>query len=135
MTQERALVGPCNIFQLPLRSEIAHRGRGTIRAVRIARAADLAGACDFIDYAELPPGTTIGDHRHGPLEEEYYLVLDGSGLLRLEEEVIPVTSGDLVRNPPGGLHGLRNTSTEPLRLFVFQLAVAPSVAGLPGRDP
>jgi len=128
MTRGPALVLPCNIFRLPLGPEIAHGGVGTIGAVRIARAAELAGACDFIDYAELPPGTTIGDHRHGPTEEEYYLVLAGTGRLRLEDDVFPVTAGDLVRNPPGGLHGLRNTGPEPLRLFVFQLAVAPAAA-------
>jgi mannose-6-phosphate isomerase-like protein (cupin superfamily) len=113
----------CNIFTLPLRPEVAHGGDGLVNAVRIARAGDVAGACDFIDYAEVPPETSIGDHRHGPHEEEFYLILAGTGLLRLEDDDFQVAAGHLVRNPPGGLHALRNTGAGPLKLFVFQLAV------------
>jgi mannose-6-phosphate isomerase-like protein (cupin superfamily) len=118
-----SVLAPCNIFTLPMLAESAHGGDGLINAVRIARAGDMAGACDFIDYAEVPPGTSIGDHRHGPHEEEFYLILAGRGLLRLEDQTREVSAGDLIRNPPGGLHGLRNGGDEPLKLFVFQLAV------------
>jgi quercetin dioxygenase-like cupin family protein len=95
-----------------------------VHAARIAQQVDLRGGCNFIDYVELPPGTSIGDHRHSPTEEEFYLVLDGTGLMRLEADTFPVTAGDLVRNPPGGLHGMTNTDRQALlRLFVFELAV------------
>lgn len=113
----------CNIFALPLQSAVAHHGIGLVNAVRIARAGDVAGACDFIDYAEVPHGNSIGDHRHGLDEEEFYLVLAGSGVLLQEVDRFPVVAGDLVRNPPGGFHGLRNTGDGPLRLFIFQLSV------------
>lgn len=115
----------CNIFSLSLHPEVAHEGEGMVDAVRIFRRGDLAGSCDFVDYVELPPGTSIGDHRHRDDEEEFYLVLSGSGILRLEEETSVVKAGDLARNRPGGLHGLRNTGTEVLRLFVFQVPVSP----------
>jgi mannose-6-phosphate isomerase-like protein (cupin superfamily) len=118
-----SVIAPCNIFTLPLLPESAHGGDGLVNAVRIARAGDLAGACDFIDYAEVPPGTSIGDHRHGPDEEEFYLILAGRGLLRLEDRTGEVAAGHLIRNPPGGLHGLRTIGDEPLKLFVFQLSV------------
>lgn len=114
---------PCNIFTLPLEPTVAHDGEGIVNAVRIARAGDVAGACDHIDYAEIPPGNSIGDHRHEHDEEEFYLILDGTGVLRRETRTFAIGPGDLVRNPPGGLHGLRNTGAVPLRLFVFQLRV------------
>jgi mannose-6-phosphate isomerase-like protein (cupin superfamily) len=114
---------PVNIFALPRTPQPAHHGVGLVHAVRIATAPELGDACDFIDYAEVPPGATIGDHRHGPDEHEYYLILAGAGELRMEDDIFPVTAGDLAANPPGGLHGLRNTGDEPLRLFVYQLAV------------
>jgi mannose-6-phosphate isomerase-like protein (cupin superfamily) len=120
----RAEVGEfhrCNVFRVPLRPEVAHAGTGTIEAARIATGEMVAGACDFIDYAILPPGTSIGDHRHRADEEEFYLVLAGTGTMRLEDETFPVTAGDLVRNPPGGLHGLVNTGPDPVRLFIFEL--------------
>jgi mannose-6-phosphate isomerase-like protein (cupin superfamily) len=113
----------CNLYTLPLGPEHAHEGTGLINSVRIAAAERLAGACEWIDYAELPPGTSIGDHRHPAHEEEYYLVLGGTGLMRLEDDTFPVGAGDLVRNPGGGLHGLTNTGDDALRLFVFALAL------------
>lgn len=111
----------CNLFTLPLQREVAHGGEGRISAARIAARNQLAGACTFIDYAELPPGTSIGAHRHPADEEEYYLLLRGSGTMRLEAETVPVTAGDLVRNPGGGLHGLTNTGADTLCLFIFAL--------------
>jgi oxalate decarboxylase/phosphoglucose isomerase-like protein (cupin superfamily) len=108
-----------NIFGLPLVDEIAHDGTGVIHAVRIATAAQLSPGCEFIDYAIVPPGTSIGDHRHAPHEEEFYLVLSGTGTMRLEDETFPVSAGDLIRNLPGGLHGLANDGIEDLRLFIF----------------
>ncbi|CAM3726309.1 cupin domain-containing protein [Kibdelosporangium persicum] len=112
----------CNIFRLPLRPEVAHGGTGVIEAVRIATGETVDGGCDFIDYAVVPAGTSIGDHRHRLDEEEFYLVLSGIGTMRLEDRTFPVTAGDLVRNPPGGLHGLVNAGPDPVRLFIFQLA-------------
>jgi len=109
----------CNIFALSLMPEIAHDGDGYIRAVRIAAGDELTNGCEFIDYAVVPPGTSIGDHRHAAHEEEFYLVLSGSGVMRLEDETFPVAAGDLVRNLPGGLHGLANTGSEDLSLFIF----------------
>jgi mannose-6-phosphate isomerase-like protein (cupin superfamily) len=112
----------CNLFQLTLRPEVAHDGRGSISAVRFATRENLAGMCNFLDYAELPPGTSIGDHRHPIDDEEFYLILSGEGMMRLETTTFAVSAGDLIRNPPGGLHGLSNTGTETLRLFVFEVA-------------
>jgi mannose-6-phosphate isomerase-like protein (cupin superfamily) len=112
----------CNLRELPLAEVCAHGGEGRIRFARIAT--DLAGSCNFIDYAEVPPGASIGRHRHAGDEEELYLVLDGEGRMWRNGEEFSVGGGDLVRNPPGGEHGLVNTGDRPLRLFVFELRVA-----------
>src|SRR2546430_107712 len=103
-----------NLFQLPLDPTVAHHGHGVIDAVRLADGEDLAGRCNYLDFAVLPPGTSIGDHRHDADEEEFYLVLSGQGVMRLEEQTFRVSAGDLVRNPPAGLHGLANDGAEPL---------------------
>lgn len=112
-----------HLFAERLRRQVAHEGEGEIEAARIVTDTDLAGGCAFIDYVELPPGTSIGDHTHAFDEEEFYLVLSGSGVMRLGEDRFPVGPGDLVRNPPGGLHGLANPGPTTLRLFVFELSV------------
>lgn len=114
----------CNLREILLADVQAHAGDGLIRFARIADGATLAGACNFIDYAELPPGASIGRHRHGEDEEELYLVLSGAGTMWRDGQSFAVREGDLVRNPPGGEHGLRNDGAVPLRLFVFELRVA-----------
>lgn len=115
----------CNLDELPLELVQAHGGEGRIGFYRVAPAEALAGACNFIDLAVLPPGASIGPHRHREDEEEFYLVLEGTGLMRRNGEEFPVRTGDLVRNPPGGEHTLRNTGGQPLRIFVFEVAVRP----------
>jgi mannose-6-phosphate isomerase-like protein (cupin superfamily) len=111
----------CNLGELALSEVRAHGGDGAIRFARIAEAAAFAGGCNFIDYAELPPGASIGRHRHADDEEELYLVLEGTGAMSRDDQRFEVRAGDLVRNRPGGEHGLRNTGTGVLRLFVIEL--------------
>jgi mannose-6-phosphate isomerase-like protein (cupin superfamily) len=40
-------------------------------------------------------------------------------------EVFQVQAGDLIRNPPGGTHALRNSGAQALKIFVFELEVRP----------
>lgn len=101
----------------------AHGGEGLIRFARLADRSSMAGRCNFIDLAELPAGTSIGSHTHEGSEEEFYLILAGSGEMTRNGETFRVALGDLIRNPPGGTHSLRNTGTEALRIFVFELEV------------
>ncbi|MGP3948508.1 cupin domain-containing protein [Streptomyces sp. 7N604] len=76
-----------------------------------------------MDYVEVEPGGSIGRHLHGPDEEEFYLVLDGHGWMYLDGIETAVRAGDLVRNRPGGEHGLTNVGDDTLRLFVFEVEV------------
>jgi mannose-6-phosphate isomerase-like protein (cupin superfamily) len=101
----------------------AHDGIGEISFARLLTNSDVAGAVNFIDLATLPPGSSIGDHRHQSDEEEYYLVLAGQGTMSQDGETFAVTEGDLIRNPPGASHGLLNDGTVDLRLFVFEVRV------------
>jgi mannose-6-phosphate isomerase-like protein (cupin superfamily) len=113
----------CNLFELALERGPAHDGQGDISFRRIAVREELNGGCNFIDYAEIPPGSTIGLHRHRADEEEFYLVLAGEGEMSKDEAVFTVRPGDLIRNRPDGMHGLRNVGSDMLRLFVFELSV------------
>ena len=40
-----------------------------------------------------------------------------------EREVFEVEAGELVRNRPGGTHGLENIGDVPLEIFVFEVGV------------
>ena len=118
-------LGRVSLRALPLDEHPAHGGAGLVRVARVARRGDLAGRCNFIDYAVVPPGGSIGDHRHAAGEEELYLVLAGSAVMRLDGEEVRVGPGDLVRNRPGGVHSLRNDGPGDVELFVFELEVEP----------
>ena len=114
-----------NLFQLELTGEISHDGEGDIRQALVASREDVAAACHGIFYVELPPGTSVGEHAHDADSEEYYLILAGSGRMRLGDELFDVADGDLVRNAPGQTHGLTNTGADTLRMFVFDAEARP----------
>jgi mannose-6-phosphate isomerase-like protein (cupin superfamily) len=113
----------CNLFALPLTRVQAHGGDSSIEFCRIAEGGALAGACNFIDFAVIPPGATIGRHRHAANEEEFYLVIEGQAQLYRDGQELTLGPGDLVRNAPGGEHGLRAIGAHPVRLFVFEVHV------------
>lgn len=72
----------------------------------------------FVHDDLLPPGSSIGVHRHES-GEEYYFVISGSGLMQLDGVDYEVTTGDLAAVYAGGSHGLSNNSDQDLRILVF----------------
>lgn len=117
-----------NLFSGPHTSVVAHDGIGRITFRRLVEDGALAGGVNFIDHAILPPGVSIGRHRHSADEEELYLVLSGEGRMWRDGTEFTVVAGDLVRNLPGGAHGLENTGHVPLALFVIALKVEAGTA-------
>lgn len=101
-----------------------HGGLGTIRAHRFYDRDRAASGVRFIDLAVLPPGTSIGRHRHGD-DQETYLVLRGSGLMYRDGARFRVRTGDVVANRPYGEHGLLNDGDEDLHLLVVELSGPP----------
>ena len=66
--------------------------------------------------ARLAIGQATTEHYHVKTEEIYYIT-QGTGRMRIENEVREVRAGDAVAIPPGVRHKLWNTGTEPLRLL------------------
>lgn len=105
--------------------EAIHAGVGTI--VRKLFFREQSRLPVRFDLWELAPGVSEGDHSHGgtgnddnghPLEEIYYF-LQGHGMMRIADEEVAVGPGDAILVPPGVVHGLYNTGTEPLRLVLL----------------
>lgn len=91
---------------------------------------DLIGGCQeprfikFIHDDIIPPGSTFGHHRHeaeAPLEE-WYLCLSGEGIMSLDSEEFSMRPGDISCCFCGGMHGIRNTGKEDLRILVIYAA-------------
>ena len=107
---------------LDLADVCAHAGEGHIGFRRVFDAAAFVGPCHFVDYAVVPPGTSIGIHTHGE-DEEIYLVLEGHGTMHQDGREFAVAQGSVILNRPGGTHGLRNDGEVPLRLFVVEIGL------------
>lgn len=100
--------------------QVAHGGHGEISNVFLYGREDFDTPLRFIIHAEVPPGHSIGEHRHGH-DEEVYVILSGHGRMTVNGDEREVEPGDVLLNKPGWSHGLRNTSDEPLRILVFEV--------------
>lgn len=73
----------------------------------------------FIHWDVIPPGASIGVHRHDEPElEEWYLCLEGQGVMTLDGQEIVMKPGDVSVCRTGGSHGLRNIGEKDLRIIV-----------------
>jgi len=68
--------------------------------------------------AKIPPNEALREHRH--LQEEIYLVLDGTGSVTIDGKTRPVAAGSAVFIPGNALHSCENTGERDLRCaYVF----------------
>ncbi|MCA9874152.1 MAG: cupin domain-containing protein [Anaerolineales bacterium] len=65
-----------------------------------------------VTWVEVEPGAAQIPHHHAP--EQIYVIVQGSGLMRVGEETQQVTAGDLVFIPPHAVHGLQNNGADVL---------------------
>ena len=85
-------------------SQVASLSTGTV-------AKKLAAGVDIV-----PPGKRSCPYHFHHAEEEMFIVLEGSGTLRVAGEMLAITAGDVVFIPPGPEypHHILNTSDAPL---------------------
>lgn len=65
-----------------------------------------------VTWVQVAPGGQQAPHRHAP--EQVYVIVRGTGRIRVKDEVREVGPGDLVLVPPGATHGIENTGEELL---------------------
>lgn len=82
-----------------------------------------------------PGGKSVKYHAHST-QEEFFLILGGSGILRMNNEEFAVTKGDFVAKPAGkGIaHQFINTGTEILEILDCGLKTGDDVATYPDED-
>ncbi len=70
-----------------------------------------------IDFVK-PGGKSTMYHSHSR-QEEFFLIMSGNGLLRINEEEIPVKTGDVISKPAGKniAHQFINNSSEILQIL------------------
>lgn len=95
-----------------------HQGKGTVGCTEVFSLKPGAGGrFRFCHDDTVPPGVSIGEHRHEN-DTEMYLVLEGTGRIILDGISSDVGPGDVAITGPGHSHGITNTGTMPMRLLV-----------------
>ncbi|MBI1350633.1 MAG: cupin domain-containing protein [Actinomycetales bacterium] len=74
---------------------------------------------EFVNEFQLEPGVAIEPHRHN--SHEFYYVLRGGGMMRVDDEEREMVPGDLVHIGPGEAHSLR-AGEEGVRCFAFAVS-------------
>jgi uncharacterized cupin superfamily protein len=81
----------------------------------------------------LAPGKCSCPYHLHHAQEEMFIVLEGSGTLRVAGEMLPLRSGDVIFIPPGPEypHQIINTSDAPLRYLSISTMETPEICEYP----
>ena len=101
------------------------------RSARLARgtAARKLGA----SFDILEPGKRGCPYHLHHAQEEMFVIIEGSGTLRVAGEMLPVRTGDVIFIPPGPdyPHQIINTSEKPLKYLSFITRETPEICEYP----
>jgi len=64
-------------------------GKGAVQYRRVLPPEVFFTNWSYVDHVLLPPGTSVGAHKHMGVEEIYY-VMDGEGTVKVNDETAPV---------------------------------------------
>ena len=93
-----------------------------IRSVQIVWPKNAPEAWATISRVTMEPGATSARHVH-PESEQIWLIEKGNALLLTSDgQTEGLQAGDVVRTPPGTIHGVTNTGTEP---FIYLAVTTP----------
>lgn len=82
----------------------------------------------------VPPGKAAFPLHCHRVNEEMFLVLEGSGEFRIGAERHPIRQGDIIACPPGGpesAHQIVNTGSEELRYLAVSTKQSPEICEYP----
>lgn len=83
----------------------------------------------------LNPGVYPPYHAHHPEMDEGYLIYGGKGLIHNSGETFDVKKGNILLNPRGAMHHMKNTGQEGLIEFNFRGGRMPSGFIMPEGNP
>ena len=80
---------------------------------------------EYVSEFEIAPGTHLEPHRHNT--HEFFYVLSGRALMRIEKEQREVGPGDLIHIPPNAAHSIGpvDGSSVPMRALAFAASFLP----------
>jgi mannose-6-phosphate isomerase-like protein (cupin superfamily) len=90
-------------------------GTGTAMLVHFVDGSAMKNA-RLLSEVTLPPGASIGEHRHDS-ETEYYIILEGTGTVDDDGVQKAVGPGDVVVTGDGASHSIAATGSVPLKFI------------------
>ena len=84
----------------------------------------------YVNIDKIQPDAKSAKYHSHSKQEEFFLILNGNGTLRMNDMEVPITKGDFVAKPAGkGIaHQFINTGTEVLEILDIGLCVQGDVA-------
>lgn len=82
----------------------------------------------------VPPGKRAFPFHNHHVNEEMIFVLQGTGEIRIGENIYPVCAGDVIACPAGGketAHQIINSSADELRYLAVSTKLSPEIADYP----
>ncbi len=85
---------------------------------------------------KLKPGKKAWPYHLHYGHEELFVILDGSGTIRFDNELYPIKSGDVIYTPPGEgtAHQIINSSEETLMYLALSTKENPEVCYYPDSE-
>lgn len=102
------------------------------KPLRIATCGEMIGTSLY----KLMPGKKAFPYHYHYANEEAVFVFEGSGTLRLNNEMLPIKQGDYIALPVGPKHAhqIINTSDKPLIYLCFSTMIHPDVVEYPDSN-
>ncbi|MBI3681590.1 MAG: cupin domain-containing protein [Acidobacteria bacterium] len=98
-------------------------GHGSVRYRRALPAEVFYTNWSYVDHLVIPPGASLGRHRHEGVEEFFY-VISGEATARVGDESAPVRKGDAVPVLLNEAHSFENRSNADAEFLIVGVARA-----------
>jgi mannose-6-phosphate isomerase-like protein (cupin superfamily) len=96
-------------------------GKGTVRYRRALPPEVFYTNWSYVDHLVIPPGASLGNHRHEGVEEFFY-VIQGEGTANVGRESAAIRKGDAVPVFLNEVHGLENQTSQDIELMIVGVA-------------
>ena len=88
-------------------------GQGSVTVKHLLNPDEMLGKGRLFAQNTIPPGASIGLHRHQGDIEAYY-VIEGSGVYHDNDQAFAIGAGDLAQVDDQNQHSIENTGDVPL---------------------
>ena len=93
-------------------------GKGLVTFQHLFQQAEIKARTRLCAKLTLPPGNSIGMHRHDG-EDELFVIIKGSGIIDDGTTRKPVGPGDAILTGNGEAHALENTGSDTMELLAL----------------